>query len=278
LNFWRDAYRLFTSAISDVMFKGVVVDYDGTLCGEADRFGDLNSHVAKELLRLLRAGIPLGIATGRGKSVRKALREALPKNYWDRVVVGYYNGGDVGLLSAERPDGTARAGEALAEIADALRSNRLLMRLAKLEFRIPQITVEPNRQDQADDVWALVESVVQALRVPGTSLLRSSHSIDVLAGGVDKRAVVRRLIDLDGALDTPVLCIGDRGRYPGNDYLLLSQPHSLSVDETSLDPDTCWNIAPLGIRSVTACVYYLHALRITGKGAHVGAIVREAQR
>ena len=137
-----------------------------------------------ELLRLLRGGIAVGVATGRGKSVRQALRKALPKNYCDRVVVGYYNGGDVGLLSDKRPDGSPRAGEALAEIADALGSNQLLTHLAKLELRLPQITIEPNRQSQAEDVWALVENVVQALRVPGTSLLRSSHSIDVLAAGV----------------------------------------------------------------------------------------------
>ena len=277
-NFWRDAYRTFTRAINDVTFKGVVIDYDGTLCGEADRFGDLHPRVVTELLRLLRGGIAVGVATGRGKSVRQALRKALPKNYWDRVVVGYYNGGDVGLLSDKRPDGSPRAGEALAEIADALGSNQLLTHLAKLELRLPQITIEPNRQSQAEDVWALVENVVQALRVPGTSLLRSSHSIDVLAAGVDKRAVVRRLNDLDGDSDWQVLCIGDRGRYPGNDHLLLSLPHSLSVDQTSPDPDTCWNLAPLGVRNVGACVHYLRTLRISRGGAHVGAIVRGGRR
>ena len=133
----------------------------------------------------------MGVATGRGKSVRQALRKALPKNYCDRVVVGYYNGGDVGLLSDKRPDGSPRAGEALAEIADALGSNQLLTHLAKLELRLPQITIEPNRQSQAEDVWALVENVVQALRVPGTSLLRSSHSIDVLAAGVGRWCMTR---------------------------------------------------------------------------------------
>ena len=272
LDFWRAAYRSFTSAMRDVTFKGIAIDYDGTLCGEADRFGDLRPDVAKELLRLLRAGIPVGIATGRGKSVRKVLRQALPKNYWNRVVVGYYNGGDVGLLNDERPDGTPRAGESLAEIADVLGSNQLLTRLVKLELRIPQITVVPNRQDRADDVWAVVEDVVQALRVPGTSMVCSSHSIDILAVGVDKRAVVQRLVDLACASDAHVLCIGDRGRYPGNDHLLLGLPHSLSVDETSPDPDTCWNIAPVGVRRVAACVYYLRNLRITSKGARVGAI------
>lgn len=278
LKFWHDAYCSFTDAIKDVVFKSVAIDYDGTLCGETDRFGDLQPQVAKELLRVLRGGVAVGIATGRGKSVRTALREALPEKYWDRVVVGYYNGGDVGLLSDEKPDGTPRVGEQLAEIAGALRSNRLLCHLAKLELRIPQITIEPKRQTDADDVWGIIESVIQGLHVPGTSLLRSSHSMDVLAPGVDKRAVVQRLRELHGPSDGPTLCIGDKGRYPGNDYLLLSLPHSLSVDETSLDPETCWNVAPLGVRRVAACVYYLRALSITRRGAHVGAIVSEVRR
>lgn len=270
LDFWCAAYRSFTSAMRDVTFKGIAIDYDGTLCSEADRFNDLQPDVAKELIRLLRAGIPVGIATGRGKSVRKVLRRALPKDCWNRVVVGYYNGGDIGLLNDERPDGTPRAGKELAEIADMLGSNELFTRLANLELRIPQITIEPNRQDRADDVWAVVEDVVKAVRVPGTSMVRSSHSIDILGAGVDKRAVVQRLVELAGASNAPVLCIGDRGRYPGNDHHLLSLPHSLSVDETSPDPATCWNIAPVGVRCVPACVYYLRNLQITSKGARVG--------
>ena len=271
-DFWRTAYRSFTSAMRGGTFKGIALDYDGTLCGDADRFGALQPDVTTELLRFLRAGIPVGIATGRGKSVRKALRQALPKDYWTNVVVGYYNGGDVGLLNDERPDGTPQAGEGLTAIADVLGSHLLLTRLATLELRIPQITIEPKRHDLADDVWAILEDVLQALRVPGTSLLRSTHSIDILAAGIDKRAVVQRLSDLSSVADAPVLCIGDRGRYPGNDHHLLSMPHSLSVDATSPSPDTCWNIAPVGVRRVAACVYYLRNLRIISKGARVGAI------
>jgi hydroxymethylpyrimidine pyrophosphatase-like HAD family hydrolase len=278
LEFWRQAYAGFASALRTATFKGVAIDYDGTLCGETDRFGDLRPDMAEELVRLLRGGIPVGVATGRGTSVRKALRQALPKRHWDRVVVGYYNGGDVGLLSDERPDGTPRVGDALTELVKILASNRLLTRLANLELRIPQVTIEPKRRTEADDVWALAEDIVHTLRIPGTSVVRSSHSIDILAPGVDKRAVVKHLAAFDCGSDTPVLRIGDKGRYPGNDYLLLNSPHSLSVDEASLDPRTCWNIAPLGIRGAAACVYYLRSLRLTRKGARLGSIVAEGQR
>ena len=39
-----------------------------------------------------------------------------------------------------------------------------------------------------------------------------------------------------------IMCIGDKGKLPGNDFELLTQPYSLSVDMVSDDMKTCWNI------------------------------------
>ena len=144
LDYWRDAYRTFVSEIQSATFKGVVVDYDGTLCGEADRFGKLQPAILNELARVARAGCPVGIATGRGKSVWEALRGGLPQSYWNLVAIGYYNGGDIRLLSEDKPDGTPKTAESLVPIAEALCSNRLVADLATIELRIPQITVRPN--------------------------------------------------------------------------------------------------------------------------------------
>ena len=102
LDYWRDAYRTFMSEIQSATFRGVVVDYDGTLCGEAERFGKLQPGILNELARIARAGCPVGIATGRGKSVWEALRGGLPQSYWNLVAIGYYNGGDIRLLSEEQ--------------------------------------------------------------------------------------------------------------------------------------------------------------------------------
>ena len=269
LDFWRQAYRRFTNSLQEARFRGVVLDYDGTL--SEDRFGSLSSDISRELTRLLSANVPLAVATGRGKSVRKVLREVIPSGHWDRVVVGYYNGGDIGLLSEDNPNPTDTAGEPLSEIAAALQGNRYLAHLAVVECRIPQLTIQPKRQDQADDVWTIVNETVQVLQKPGTLALRSSHSIDILSPKADKRAVVRRLRQLAdaGDVDDPVLCIGDKGRFPGNDFFLLSEPHALSVDETSVNPVTCWNISPAGVRGVAACVRYLRGLRTTRKGARL---------
>jgi hypothetical protein len=60
-----------------------------------------------------------------------------------------------------------------------------------------------------------------------------------------------------------ILTIGDKGAWPGNDFELLSLPYSLSVDEPSADPRTCWNLAPLGQRGPLAALHYIDALEIS---------------
>src|SRR5262249_53339365 len=96
--------------------------------------------------------------------------------------------------------------------------------------------------------------------------VESSHSLDVLAPGVSKQLVVEACKSAAAMRGNPVdaLCIGDRGRWPGNDYVLLSNPYSLSVDTVSPDPDTCWNIAPAGCRGVQATLAYLRAINCYG--------------
>ena len=63
----------------------------------------------------------IGIATGRGKSVRKSLQKALPATLWDRVVVGYYNGAEIGMLGDDTcPDDSKVAGPELMDVAKRL--------------------------------------------------------------------------------------------------------------------------------------------------------------
>jgi hypothetical protein len=134
--------------------------------------------------------------------------------------------------------------------------------LATFEFRRPQIKVEPYVCTAADQVCELLQQAVYGLGIPGISVVRSSHSMDVLAPGVSKMTVVERVMTMrDSGASTDVLCIGDRGQWPGNDFSLLSQRYALSVDEVSSDPATCWNLAFAGSRCVEACLEYLSQSR-----------------
>lgn len=271
---WRSAYSDFRARLTAARYRGVVLDYDGTLCSEAERFRPLSVPVARQLNRLLRAGVVIGMATGRGQSVKKALREAVPKRFWDRVVVGYYNGGDVAALADDaRPDGVARVDPALSSIACALLTAVERPALAKLTFRIPQITIEPGLNVHSEDLWNLVERLIFTAGAPGIAAVRSSHSIDVLAPGVTKLAVIARVRDLlPDHPDASILCIGDRGRWPGNDYALLGSPFALSVDEVSPDPLSGWNLAAPGRRGVTAAVDYLEGLDATASGLRMTGV------
>jgi fructoselysine-6-P-deglycase FrlB-like protein len=265
---WRNACREFVAGLERARFSGLVLDYDGTLCSASARREPLAAAVTKELVRLLTGGIRIGIATGRGKSVRLRLREALPRELWPRVIIGYYNGGDIAPLDDDtRPDGCERTAESLQSVARVLTSDRVLAQLVEFELRLPQIKIEVRRPTDTERAWAVVQQIALA-HAPDSSLLRSSHSMDLIAAGVDKRNVVQRLQQL-GDKDVGVLCIGDRGRFPGNDYQLLATPYALSVDECSPSLETCWNLAPVGHRGPDACLVYLRSVSLSRGHARV---------
>lgn len=258
---WIRAYSSFTARLSAAEFGGFVFDYDGTLCSTEERFDGIRPAIAAHLRRLLSAGAVLGIATGRGKSVREDLRRKLPTDLWPAVVVGYYNGGDIATLQ----DGARPAAEGPcrlpSELCAALQADTMLARSARLTVRPPQLTIEAVGSGNAEGLYSLVASIVQPHK--GVLLVRSSHSLDVLAPGVSKLAVidrVRQALAADDRAMKEILCIGDKGAWPGNDFALLAEGPSLSVDEVSPAMDTCWNIAPAGYRGVQAMLSYLKAI------------------
>lgn len=250
--YWIAAYGAARQALADRTFAGIALDYDGTLVDASDRFRGPRAEVATALVRLLREGIALGIASGRGRSAGKELRSVLPRKHWEQVLMGYYNGGEVASLAdADAPDPTEPTDGPLAAIAAALGATRVAS-MADLTLRRWQITLEPHDVSRANEVWAAVEGVV--LREGGgTRMVRSSHSIDVLAPGVSKRNLVEALRSrLDGPAEAAILRVGDRGMWPGNDAELLADLDGVSVDEVSGDPLAAWNFAPAGVRGVAA--------------------------
>lgn len=126
-----------------------------------------------------------------------------------------------------------------------------------------QITVQQRLLAPQAVVWDIVQQIANEVVPKGVTVLRSSHSVDILAPGVSKRTLVSRVRDVVGdAEPAQVLCIGDRGRWPGNDFTLLSELFSLSVDEVSPDPKTCWNLASAGHRGVQATLDYLRSIQL----------------
>jgi hydroxymethylpyrimidine pyrophosphatase-like HAD family hydrolase len=258
----KEQAHKFIRELQRNIYSAVVLDYDGTLCTQKDRFKGLSTGVAEGLIRLLKGGALIGIATGRGKSVRISLRQAIPEIYWKRIIVGYYNGAECGYLSDETvPDGTEQVCSELKELSTALIKNIDLKDIGEITFRKHQITVEATDPGQLLFVWEIVNALNQKLDMHSNKVFASSHSVDILAPFVTKNTVIdviTKQFNIDK--ESPVLCIGDMGAWPGNDYELLNNPFSLSVDLVSHDSRCCWNLAPAGLRGVQAMLFYFKCM------------------
>ena len=258
---WHAALAGFLTRLRAARFAGVVLDYDGTTVDARHRFESVEPKMAAELIRFTKAGIHVAVATGRGKSVRQDLRKCLPRALWPFVLVGYYNGAEVASLDDNgAPDGDANVCSALRPLIDALCCQPKLAECAHREDRRFQITLEATHVMPEGRLWELVYEVVLLTGTDGVNVTRSSHSVDVVAAGVSKLNVIRRLRETIG--DAPILAIGDRGRWPGNDHELLSEPFALGVDEISSDPATCWHLGKPGQRGPIVSLDYLSALEV----------------
>jgi len=259
---WLAALSAYRVKLQSTNFAAVVFDYDGTLVGPSKRTEPPEPEIVRELTKLLDCGVLVGMATGRGVSVRDALRRVLPRDRWVNVEIGYYNGASIATLADDAaPSREEAMCVDLEAVARGLRGHREVAAVAVLTERPHQITLEPKTMLAANVLWALANDVVSTLGIPGIRVVRSAHSADVLAPGVSKRNVVEHVWRRAGKASAAPLCIGDRGRWPGNDFELLGGPHSLSVDEVSSAGDRCWNLAPPGIRGVEATRDYLRWLQ-----------------
>jgi hypothetical protein len=207
----------------------------------------------------LEAGIYIGVATGRGKSVRSSLQAALPEESWSRVLVGYYNGGDVATLQEnDRPDVDVAISARIKKAAESLAADSVLSNSCQTEIRPHQISVV-GEGVSTEEVWLRACEALTSM--PSMRVFTSGHSVDILDDGVSKVNLINRIKALASKNTGEILCIGDRGRWPGNDCELLAQPYSLSVDQVSYDPQSCWNLAPAGCSGTQETLYYLRHLQ-----------------
>jgi hydroxymethylpyrimidine pyrophosphatase-like HAD family hydrolase/fructoselysine-6-P-deglycase FrlB-like protein len=266
LGYWKHAYKAYIRRLECTPFGAVIFDYDGTLCDPKERYSGPPNEIIKELVRLLKGGIFIGIATGRGSSVRTDLQCLIGKKYWERILIGYYNGGDIALLSkGNHPDKTSPIHPSLQSIKNSLDNHQQFQRLCKYGCRPKQITIEPLNPALWKITRSILLDIVAKRRIPGIKVLESGHSIDVIAPGVSKLDLVTTCEQDAKQIGSPgvALCIGDKGKWPGNDYELLSTPYSISVDTVSTDPSSCWNLSEPGHRGVQATLGYLKCIEVS---------------
>jgi hydroxymethylpyrimidine pyrophosphatase-like HAD family hydrolase len=265
--YWTSAYRSFTSSLENDLFGGIVLDYDGPICETRRRFEGPDAEVAKLLTDLLNRDLVIGIATGRGKSVANDMRKIIPSSFWPRVMVGYYNGSDIAALTdTKHPNKDSATDLTLSKIGSAIEEDEILRTGTKIECRPKQITIQPIGRQTAEQIIISIQLLIQRLGITDVRVFSSEHSVDVVAKGVSKRDLVESVIERLIALGrkSEVLSIGDRGKWPGNDFELLNGPATLSVNSVSTSPESCWNLAPRGHRNTQATIDYLSKLKTEG--------------
>jgi HAD superfamily hydrolase (TIGR01484 family) len=264
--FWRNKYKIFINRLKNTPFGIVILDYDGTLCSAENRFSGISEEMKSELIRLLKQDITVGIATGRGKSVREELVKFIPEKLRENVVIGYYNGSDVGFLTNHSlPQKNSKTNKILNSLFEDLKNLKYLFEPIDLELRPNQITIKFLSKFSNFRLNELVRILISKPKYSQLEMLESSHSIDVIV-----RPKVSKLNIISTCIENAqrhlksenYLCIGDRGQWPGNDFELLSSPYSLSVEEVSFDPETCWNISSVGFNNSEATIEYLKRLQI----------------
>lgn len=262
IDFWIKACNKFVKNLETNTYHSVVFDYDGTLCNTKKRYEGISGTIGGHLTRLLDGDISIGIATGRGKSVRNDLQKMIPKRYWSKMLIGYYNGSDIGLLNdLTRPNKSEAIEPKLKLLMDHLSNNGYFNLISKSECRPNQITFTPKRNHSIKELSQYLRNIVENKDDLRTiQILESDHSIDVLAPKVSKLNVLIEIQNRNNQKTNSILCIGDKGKWPGNDFYLLSVQNSLSVDTVSPNPNTCWNLAPAGHRCTQAAEDYLKAI------------------
>lgn len=265
-HFWHTSYIEFINRLTERSYSSIILDYDGTLVSQKDRFSGISKSISYTLTKLLERRIIVGIATGRGKSVREDLIKKIPEKFHDQVYLAYYNGGEISVLSdPNHPDKNLKPSNDFQKLASEIQNVTKLGKEISYTIRAKQITINIDHAYRLNSIWELVNEASKRLGFHGVQVLKSKHSIDIIEEGVSKLNLTNTIHEILKGHDrgnTQTLCIGDNGQWPGNDFFMLSTPYSLSVDSVSLDPSSCWNLAPLGNSGVNALEYYFGMLEL----------------
>lgn len=263
---WLSSLDTFKAKLKKANFRAVVLDYDGTIVDTSKRFFPPQKAISEELIRVLES-CTLGFATGRGQSLRTDLRAAIPPRLWKKIFIGYYNGSVIAPLTDDAvPKQSDTALEDLAIVAEHLDADLWFNSATERDDRETQISLSCRPGTDPADLWVRVNGLLPGELRSKLKILRSGHSVDLVSKDTSKLDLITYLKKQLNLAGDQILTIGDRGLWPGNDYELLSHEYSLSVDEVSSVRNSCWALAPAGIRGPLATIHYLQHLESNKTG------------
>lgn len=268
----------FIEAMEKQEFRAVVFDYDGTLCSSQRKETPPPQAVITHLERLVRSGVVVGIASGRGGSIQDCLKTSFPKDILAKIHLGLYNGGLL-IDAATTPDKAQETSEFLSHVT------RIIVRLKDLGVPIQgyrathpyQVSVRFQEGLSTDHMWFVIADALRQAGIDLSSMVKSKHSVDILAKGISKSRLIAHIIHTFKIDPYEILTVGDQGAWPGNDSALLEHRFSLSVDVPSRRLDRGWKLAPPHKRDVDATLWYLDRFIETGTGAFKVCLTSQSQ-
>jgi hypothetical protein len=124
------------------------------------------------------------------------------------------------------------------------------------------LTIELKNNFSEEYIAEIIKFVHIQNRI-GILCVQSDHSLDLIVRpDVSKLNVLKFIQNNYENNNCQILCFGDKGKFPGNDFELLSHPFSLSVDEVSADKNSCWNFASSTVSNTDSTFYYLGKIKI----------------
>ncbi|MEK9939852.1 MAG: HAD hydrolase family protein, partial [Methylotenera sp.] len=176
-------------------FKAIIFDYDGTLCPSQRKEVAPVREIADYIIKLVEAGIIVGVASGRGGSMQDALKKVIPKAMWPDIHVGLYNGGCRTRLDKDIL-GEGKSSEFISHVS------RIVRRLQSLGAPIVDIRPTPPYQVSVrfregiatEPMWFVLADALREAGLDLYRMVRSKHSIDVLEVNVNKSLLVADII------------------------------------------------------------------------------------
>lgn len=275
----RRAAVQFREALERQRFRSVVFDYDGTLSPSQRREEPPSAQILAQIERLASDGVIVGIASGRGGSIQEVLERHLSPAVLAKVQLGLYNGGWIAAATQVPTVAPQQTSEFLSHVT------RLVVRLKALgvpilEHRATppyQVSVRFSEGLATDAMWFVIADALRQAGLDPWTMVRSKHSVDILAPGISKSRLVAHIIQTFKVDPYEILTMGDQGAWPGNDAALLEHRHSLSVDLPSRRLDRGWKLAPPHKRDVDATLWYLERMHLDGGGFRVRLANEQAQ-
>ena len=262
------AAKAFREVLARSTFKGLVLDYDGTLVTHEGKAEPMSSDLAAEITRLLDEGLALAIATGRGGSAGEDLRKVVPQRHWDDIVVSYYNGGHIQPLRTNIEDEVPASDARLDPARAWLPGSKAFLSAPKFRDSRVQLTIEMTNLADVDILAA--EFAAEGNPDGRLRLARSSHTVDICLADACKTTAAVMLADRTQASLDCILCIGDSGAISGNDHALLGLPCGVSVGRVCDRPDAAWNLFGDRLVGPHAVLAILSALRPGIDGHRLG--------